>query len=102
MRVVGMSFVIAVLAGACDPSPAQQGRDVCTALCDCTSASPSRVNACIEECVMDVPATLPQACVDCVYQYSQTCGDLFEQCIESDLCDSQQPQPNLPRRGGTR
>jgi hypothetical protein len=91
MRLVVVSFVV-LWAAACDPSPEQQARDVCTAVCDCTSASPSQVNACVDECVEEIPAALPQACVQCVYQYSQTCSDLFEECITSDLCDAQQTE----------
>lgn len=101
MRLVVVSF-IGLLAAACDPSPEQQARDLCNAVCDCTSASPAMVAACVDECVVDIPATLPDDCVQCIYQYSQTCGDLFEQCIDSDLCDPQQPQPNMSRPGGTR
>jgi hypothetical protein len=91
MRLVVVSLLGLVVA-ACDPSPEQQARDVCTAFCDCSSSSPARVEACIVECVDDIQQiTLPPACVECVYTYSQTCGDLFQQCIESDLCDPQQP-----------
>ena len=97
MRLVVVSFV-GLLAAACDPSPEQQLRDVCTAVCDCQFTSPATINACIDDCVTDTPSAPPQACVDCVYQYSQSCGDLFSECI--DACTPQQPQPNMS--GGSR
>jgi hypothetical protein len=93
MRLVVVSL-LGLFAAACDPSPEQQARDVCTAFCDCQSALPATVDACIADCVDDIGSvTLPAECVDCVYTHSQTCGDLFTECIQSDLCDPEQPQP---------
>lgn len=90
MRLAVVSFVC-LLAAACDTSPEQEARDLCTAVCDCMTASPALVNACIDNCVPNVPTTLSDACVMCVYQYSQTCSDL-NMCVE-DACQQPQPQP---------
>ena len=87
MRLVVVSIV--GLLAACTPSPEQQARDLCTAVCECESASPTIVSACIEQCVPVVPTTLPDGCIDCIYQYSQSCSDLEAKC--EPAC--QQPQP---------
>lgn len=89
MRLVMAWFVVGVLA-ACNPTPEQEAHDVCQALCDCRETLPSKVNACIEQCVPQVPATLPDECVTCVYTYSQSCGELISQCI-NDVCQSPTP-----------
>ncbi len=89
MRLVVVSFVV-LFATACDQSPEQRAADVCTAMCDCNSASPANVNACIDECVQLLPPPSDE-CLQCAYQYSQTCGTLVDQCIA--LCFPQQPQP---------
>jgi len=98
MRLVVVSF-IGLWATACDPSPEQEARDVCTAVCQCQSASPAQVDACTAECVSEVPTPLPDGCIDCIYQYSQSCADLSARC--SDVCQPPQPQPNLSESGGT-
>lgn len=84
MRLVVVSL-IALLASACETSPEQEARDLCTVVCKCTTASPAKVAECVEQCVPNVPA-LPDGCIDCIYTYSQSCGDL-------DRCEAQCDQP---------
>jgi hypothetical protein len=57
------------------------------------TASPALRNACIEDCVPNVPTTLPDSCLECIYQYSQSCSDLELHC--EDACDP--PQPPQPQ-----
>ena len=94
MRPVGMSFVVCLVAAACNTSPEQERRDVCTAYCECvTSGLPSEVESCIvDDCLPEVPS-VSDACLTCVYTFSQTCSDLFTNC--NDLC-----LPNSPLLGG--
>jgi hypothetical protein len=87
MRLV-VASMLGLLLAACEPSPEQQANDLCTAVCSCMSSSPALVTECVADCVPNVPADLPDACVDCVYQYSQTCGSLFAQCFgNGQPCD---------------
>ena len=94
MRLVVVS-IIGLLA-ACNTPPEQEARDLCTALCNCMTASPTLRDECVAECIPDVPAMLPDDCINCIYQYSQSCSDLEAHCEAA--CDVQQPpmpQPNL-------
>ncbi len=88
MRLVLVMFV-ALWAAACNVSPEQEARDLCTAVCNCTTASPAKAAECVEECTPEVPA-LPDDCIDCIYTYSQSCSDL-DRC--EPMCDQPQPQP---------
>jgi len=88
MRLVVVS-IVGLLLGACETSPEQQARDLCTAICNCMTASPALVEECIADCVPDVPVTLPDGCIDCIYQYSQSCSDLESHCEAA--CDPPQP-----------
>jgi hypothetical protein len=52
------------------------------------------IQACITECVDDAPQSIPDACMDCIYTYSQACSDLFGMCfIDDGPCDVAQQQP---------
>ena len=87
MRLVVVSLV-GLLAAACDQSPEQRATDVCTAICDCTNDLPCEQQSCTTECIGEVTFTIPDACLDCVYTYSQTCADLFGLCFDDDQpCD---------------
>lgn len=87
MRLVMVSFAV-LLAWGCDTPPEQEARDVCTAFCRCQTASPAKIDACVDECAGELPA-LPDECVDCIYTYSQSCSDLTR-CVP--MCeDTQQP-----------
>jgi hypothetical protein len=87
MRLAVVS-IVGLLLAACDASPEERAHDLCSAVCNCMSASPAVREACIADCVPDVPADLPDECIGCVYQYSQTCGDLFSQCFDNgQACD---------------
>lgn len=89
MRLAWVSFVVGLLA-ACEVPPEQQRRDVCTAYCDCSESTPLARERCItDQCLPNVPA-VSEACLDCVYTYSQTCSELARECIP--LC-FQQAQP---------
>lgn len=88
MRLVLVSFVVGVLA-ACTQSPEQKAQDLCTAVCDCEETLPSKQTECVDKCVQTAPATISDDCINCIYTYSQSCGDLLPQCI--DKC--QQPTP---------
>lgn len=90
MRLVVVSFVV-LFATACDPSPEQAKRDVCTVACQCeTNGLPSQVESCVEACVPQVPVVSDE-CLECFYTYSQSCSDLEREC--EDACDQPQPQP---------
>ncbi|HEY5926979.1 MAG TPA: hypothetical protein VIV11_35070 [Kofleriaceae bacterium] len=90
MRLVVVSFVLGL--AACNTPPEQEARDLCTVICKCATASPTRIELCVEECTEDIaPLSLPDACVECVYQYSQSCGDFEAHCEAA--CDQPQPQP---------
>lgn len=84
MRLIGVSFVLALVA--CTVPPEQAARDVCTALCDCTETSMPQIEACVVDCVPDV-GTISDDCLSCVYARSQMCGALFEDCIP--MCTGQ-------------
>lgn len=91
MRLVVVSIV--GLLAACTPSPEQRATDVCTAICDCMSGLPSEVQSCTTECTDEVTFTIPDACLDCVYTYSQTCSDLFATCfVDQGPCDIEDQQ----------
>jgi hypothetical protein len=82
-----------LLAGCFETTPAQDARTVCTAYCDCLVA-PSMVEQCIvDDCLPDIPP-VTDPCLQCVYEKSQTCSMLFDDC--SDLCI----QTSTPRLGG--
>lgn len=90
MRLVVVSFVV-LLAAACDVSPEQASRDVCTAICECeTNGLPSQVEGCVDTCMPIFP-DVSDECLTCVYTYSQSCSDLEREC--EDACDQPQPQP---------
>jgi hypothetical protein len=89
MRLVGMSFVVGLLAVGCDASPEQQRRDVCTAYCECETSTPLALEGCITDTCLPLLPSASEDCVSCVYTYSQTCGDLFDQC--SSECFSNVP-----------
>lgn len=88
MRLVMVTFVVGVLAG-CHPDPAQQREIVSTAICDCSETLPSKVDACIAQVDPLLPPTVSEDCLNCVYENSQQCTELFAKCI--DLCF-----PNTP------
>ncbi len=95
MRLVVVSIVGLCLA-ACEVSQEQRANDVCTAVCNCFTMVPAENEECVAECVDEAPP-IPDACLDCVYTYSQTCGALLEQCFEEDQpCDIEQQQPPQP------
>ena len=78
MRLV-CAIVVGLLA-ACDTPPEQERRDVCTAFCHCVTGTPFAEESCItDQCLPQVPAVSDE-CLSCVYTYSQTCGDLNNQC----------------------
>lgn len=88
MRLAWVTVVVGVLA-ACDTAPEQERRDVCTAFCDCETGTPFALESCItDDCLPAVPA-VSDACLDCVYTYSQTCGELFNQCLVSCFSQAQ-------------
>ena len=90
MRLVVVSLVC-LLATACANSPEQERRMVCTAFCDCLHDTPATVEACIvDDCFPDLPSA-SDACLSCVYENSQMCPMLFNDCI--DVCFPHQPQP---------
>lgn len=86
MRLVGCARGVLVLIGllaGCDISEQQKARDVCTAVCNC-AVSPSQVEECIvEDCLPDLPP-VSDPCLQCVYENSQMCSDLFDDC--TDFC----------------
>jgi hypothetical protein len=90
MRLVVVSFV-GLLAAACTQSAEQKTEDVCTAFCDCSSASPAKVQECMGTCTQ--APSFSDACLDCVYTNSQTCAVLFNDC--TDTCFPS----NLPSGG---
>lgn len=88
-----MRLVVLVLALAgCTVPPEQRARDVCTAVCNCLEIGTSQVNQCITDCIPDI-GTVSDDCLTCVYENSQTCSALFQDCEQ--LCSSQQPTPRL-------
>jgi len=93
MRLVVVSLVCLCLSTvACDQSPEQKAQDVCAAFCDCETQAPALNKACVSDCVADIGTVdIPDTCVDCIYQYSQVCGDLQTHCEAA--CQVQQPQP---------
>ena len=86
MRSAGWVLLL-VLVGCADDDPLLRARTVCTAYCDC-SASPGAVDACIDDCVPDIPA-VSDDCLQCVYANSQTCAALQSECTA--LCSSATP-----------
>lgn len=90
MRLIGVSFVLALVA--CTVPPEQRARDVCTALCNCVEIGSTQVQACVDDCVPDI-GDVSDDCLTCVYSHSQMCGSLFEDC--DDMCTSQ-PTPGGP------
>jgi len=80
MRRVGL--VLLLLAGCAGDSTEQRARTVCTAYCDCFVTA-GGVDACVEDCIPDIPPVSDE-CLQCVYESSQTCATLDEQC--TDLC----------------
>jgi hypothetical protein len=88
MQLLWVTVVVGALA-ACDAAPEQQRRDVCTAFCDCETGTPLALESCItDDCLPAVPA-VSDVCLDCVYTYSQTCGELFNQCLASCFSQAQ-------------
>lgn len=77
--------MLAVFLTACffDNSPVQDAEAVATAYCNCL-VSPSMVDACIDDIIPDI-TPVSDECLDCVYQNSQTCSTLINDC--TDLCD---------------
>jgi hypothetical protein len=92
MRLVVVS-IVGLLLAACEVSPEQRARDVCTAACDCVETTPSKVELCVTMCIAQAPAMIPDACLDCVYQYSQSCTNLFQQCFAQDMACDEPQQP---------
>ena len=82
MRLVGVSILVVLGLGGCDIPPEQERRDVCTAFCDCLGGLPSQVESCItDDCLPDVPPTISDSCRQCVYENSQMCSVLFNDCL---------------------
>src|SRR5688500_15424083 len=94
MRLLGMSTVavIALALAGCDVPPEQRSRDVCTAYCGCIESGNSAVAECVDECIPEIPV-VSDDCLTCVYENSQMCGSLLDDC--TDICDPQQPTPRL-------
>jgi hypothetical protein len=88
MRFVGCQRGVLVLAclltGCFNNSPAQDARTVATAYCDCF-VTPSMVEACIDDLLPDI-TPVSDACLQCVYENSQMCSTLFDDCTA--LCDN--------------
>lgn len=82
MRITVAVAVALALAG-CTNSPAQNARTVCTAYCECFVPAAS-VEACIvDDCLPDIPP-VSDPCLDCVYENSQMCSALTDEC--TDVC----------------
>lgn len=82
MRLVVVSLLLLIAAG-CDESPEQASRDVCTAVCQCTTNGlPSQVDRCVTQCMPQF-TDVSDECLTCVYTYSQSCPALFTNCEEA-------------------
>jgi len=90
-----MVMIVVGLALGCTVPPEQRARDVCTAYCDCIETGTSKVTACIDMCIPQIP-TVSDDCLTCVYTNSQSCTTLLNDC--TNLCDNQ----NTPLLGGMR
>jgi hypothetical protein len=89
MRLV-VASMIGLLLAACESTPEQKVNDFCTVACECSTASPTQRDQCINACVGVIPSVTDE-CLDCVYLHSQTCGELVARC--EAICDPPQPQP---------
>jgi hypothetical protein len=81
----GLFVVVGLLAG-CTQTPEEKAQDVCQAYCECVDpgAPPASRDECIaQQCLPDVPSVTDE-CLDCVYAHDQTCSELFDDC--TDLC----------------
>ena len=90
MRLVGVSMVAGLLLGGCNQSQEQRQRDVCMAVCDCVENTPSAVEACIVDDCLPVLPPVSDACLECVYLNSQSCGVLLDEC-EDPCTDTNSP-----------
>ena len=83
-----VTFAMAgVLLGGCETG-AHDAQALCTALCDCESTAPAIRDRCIAQCVPQVPAVLPDGCVQCVLTAS--CTELDTGTCQ-DLCTDDEP-----------
>lgn len=73
-----------LLSGCFESSPFQDAETVATAYCNCL-VTPSMLDGCVEDILDDLPP-VSDACLDCVFQNSQTCSTLFNDCTA--LCDN--------------
>ena len=73
-----------LLTGCFENSPVQDAEAVATAYCNCL-VSPALVDACVEDVLPEI-SPVSDACLTCVYQNSQMCSTLIDDC--TDLCDN--------------
>jgi hypothetical protein len=78
----GVLVLACLLAGCFENSPEQDARTVATAYCQCFF--PAMVDTCVDDIVPDI-SPVSDECVSCVYQNSQMCSTLDDEC--TDLCD---------------
>ena len=86
-------WLVAALT-ACDASLQESVTAACTSLCGCeASPLPGEQQECIGECVNEVPASVPLACLDCITAHANRCATLEIDC--DPLCDPE-PDPDPP------
>lgn len=95
----GRSLAVGLLfAAACDASPMEIARLVCSTICNCREPSPlpSQQEECISECSNDNDIlVLPEACVACIQSNANSCSTLISDC--DPVCDvDDEPVPDDP------
>lgn len=94
MRWIAVGVVISFCLAACEISPQEQEKLVCTTFCKCVAASPfpAAQEECVTECVADTEFEgLPQDCAECIYSHVEACSTLEQDC--EPICDRPQPPP---------
>jgi hypothetical protein len=88
--------LVAALA-ACDASVQESITAACTSFCGCeASPLPDEQQECIGECVNEIPASIPQACLDCISAHANRCATLEIDCEPACNFEGDPPPPPPP------